>query len=62
MSQKSVKFHIESGDYFGTLATVLSLIEQTIGDSKLKRANVKTLNHLEKDLLFLQRGYTIVKK
>ena len=62
MSQKSVKFHIDSGNYFGTLATVLSLIKQTIGDSKFKRASVRTFSHLEKDLMFLQTNYTIVKK
>ena len=34
MSKKSVEFHIKSGDYFGTLATVISLAEQTILKNK----------------------------
>lgn len=29
MSKKSVEFHIKSNDYFGTAATVLSLVKQT---------------------------------
>lgn len=61
MSQKSVKFHIESGDYFGTLATVLSFIRQTIKDNKFKLVNIKTLNNLEKDLIFLQKECKIKK-
>lgn len=59
MSKKSVKFHIKYEDYFGTLATVLSLIKQTpehIND------HIKSLNKIEKDLMFLQREYKIVKK
>jgi hypothetical protein len=60
MSEKSVNFHIKSGDYFGTLATVLSLIRQSLG-LKEKR-NAKILENLEKDLLFLQKRYRIVKK
>ena len=59
MSKKSLEFHIKSDDYFGTLATVLSLIRQTpenIGKY------IKTLDNLEKDLLYLQKEYKIVKK
>lgn len=59
MSQKTVKFHINSDDYFGALATVLSMIKQTpehIND------HIKSLNDLEKDLMFLQKEYKIVKK
>lgn len=59
MSKKSVKFHIKSGDYFGTLATVLSLIKQT---PKYINKHIKSLDRLEKDLIFLQKEYKIFKK
>lgn len=59
--EASVKFHIESGDYFGTMATVLNLLKQQIkkdggpSDAILQ----KTLKNLETDLLFLQKNYQI---
>lgn len=56
---KNIKFHIKVGDYFGTLATVLSLIRQ-LPENSSKYS--KSLNKLEKDLMFLQREYKIVKK
>ena len=59
MSQKSVKFHVKSEDYFGTLATILSLIKQT---PEYINKHVKSLDKLEKDLIFLQKEYRIVKK
>lgn len=58
MSQKSVKFHIKSDDYFGTLATILSLIRQSNDNHK----NLNILKRLEKDLLFLQKKYKIINK
>ena len=59
MSKKSIQFHIKSNDYFGTLATVLSMIKQT---PEHINKHVKSLNKLEKDLMFLQKEYKIVKK
>lgn len=58
MSQKSVKFHIKSNDYFGTLATVLSIIKQTPEHIK---EHIKSINKIEKDLMFLQKKYRITK-
>lgn len=59
MSKKSLKFHIKSDDYFGTLATVLSLAEETI----LKNKKHKTIfKRLIKDLMYLQKEYKVVKK
>jgi len=59
--EASVKFHIESGDYFGTIATILSLIEQEIKDNQFKNAPriKKALKNLEKDLLLCQKDYQI---
>lgn len=59
MSQKSIKFHIKVGDYFGTLATVLSLIKQT---PESINKHIRSLDKLEKDLVFLQNNFKIVKK
>ena len=50
---KSLKFHIESQDYFGTLATVLSLCRQTGQDIP---------EHIIGDLMYLQKNYRIEKK
>jgi len=60
MSQKSLKFHIKSDDYFGTLATILSLVNQSLKPKD--KTNIKIFSTLEKDLLYLQKEYKIVKK
>ncbi|MFA6417080.1 MAG: hypothetical protein WCW61_02705 [Patescibacteria group bacterium] len=62
MSIKSIKFHIESKDYFGTIATILSLVKQNINKKELEKTNINILKNLEKDLIFLQKEFQIVKK
>ena len=59
--QDSVKFHIHSDDYFGTIATVLDLIKQQIKKDGRTDAAVlnKTLKNLRDDLMFLQNNYEI---
>lgn len=57
-----LKFHITSNDYFGTLATIISLIRQNIEKKEGYKLNIETLNKIEKDLMFLQNNYKIVKK
>jgi len=61
--EDSVKFHVKSDDYFGTIATILSLLKQNL-KTAAKEATVfnKTFNNLEKDLLFLQKNYQINPK
>lgn len=59
MSQKSLKFHIKSDDHFGTVATIVSLVRHLPQNIK---QNAKALNRLEKDLMYLQKNYKIVKK
>jgi hypothetical protein len=55
-----VKFHIESADYFGTIATVLTLLKHQIKKNGFKDpVLLKTFSNLEKDLLFLQKNYQI---
>jgi hypothetical protein len=59
MSQKSVNFHIKSDDYFGTLATIISLFEENTG--KIKNHS-KSLKNIVNDLIYLQKNYKIIKK
>jgi hypothetical protein len=61
MSQKSLKFHLKSDDYFGTLATVVSLVRQSMQKGEINQLNIKMLKNAEKDLMFLQGKYKIVK-
>lgn len=48
---KSLKFHIESQDYFGTLATILSLCRQD---------NQPIPENIIDDLMYLQNNFKIV--
>ncbi len=59
--EASIKFHVKSQDYFGTIATVLSLLKEQIKKSDIKNTALleKILNNLEKDLLLLQKNYHI---
>lgn len=51
-------FHVEHGDYFGTLAAILGLIEET----EAPAATRHTLGRIRNDLQFLQDHYRIEKK
>ena len=53
--QESVKFHVDSNDYFGTLAAILCLLVQ-----KPELIGHPALEEVKKDLLILQRDYAIV--
>ena len=41
MSLKSVKFHIENNDYFGTVATTLSIVRQNIDNVNCQKRILK---------------------
>jgi len=62
--EQSTRFHIKQDDYFGTIATILSLIKQKLKKSQTKYSSdfYNTLNDLEKDLLWLQKNYQITPK
>lgn len=51
--QKNIEFHVASQDYFGTLATVISLSRQTGQEIPESVIN---------DLIYLQQNYKIVNK
>lgn len=59
--EASVKFHVKSNDYFGTIATVLSLLKEQIKNSNINNTAIleKILNNLELDLMLLQKNYHI---
>lgn len=54
----SVRFHVSQDDYFGTIATIISLIKQKNINKNLEPA----LNNLEKDLMWLQKNYQITPR
>ena len=62
--EASTKFHVKNDDYFGTIATILSLLKQEIKKNDCRNSAVfkKTLDSVEKDLLFLQKNYQINPK
>ncbi len=65
--KESVKFHVKKEDYFGTIATILSLIEQELETGKKKDNDElekikNSLKNLEKDFIFLQNNYKIKRK
>ena len=61
MNKKNLKFHIESDDYFGTLATVLDLLKQNLNPFNQKQEK-KTLESKVEELMYLQKKYKIVQK
>jgi hypothetical protein len=62
MKHKSLKFHIKSDDYFGTLATIISLIKQDFEVNLYFDKYIEVLDNVEKDLIFLQKNYFIKLK
>lgn len=60
LRNKNIKFHIRSGDYFGTLATVIDLVRQE--RKKIEGRQNKILKKLKDDLVYLQKNHKIVEK
>lgn len=54
--KESVAFHVKSADYFGTVATIVSLWKQNGHISE------ESFKELYEDLLDLQKNYEIKKK
>ncbi|MFA6514007.1 MAG: hypothetical protein WCT50_01785 [Patescibacteria group bacterium] len=59
--EASTKFHVAADDYFGTIATIISLMKQKIEKNPLITSPdfKDTLERLEKDLVWLQKNYQI---
>jgi len=62
--EASVKYHISQDDYFGTIATIISLIKQKINKNPAKCPPdfKEVLTNLENDLTWLQTNYQITPK
>lgn len=62
--EASVRFHVASDDYFGTLATILSLLKEDIKKSRRSDSGrlLTMLKDLENDLVFLQKNYRVSLK
>lgn len=62
--QRSVDFHVVSGDYFGTLATIMGLMADAISgnDPAMRERCRKTLSELREDLIYLHENYLIERK
>ena len=56
---RSLLLHIRSGDYFGTLATVLDLLCQDAEKNGFNKHHASTLRNSRDDLMELQKGYSI---
>jgi len=59
--EASTRFHVEQDDYFGTIATIISLIRQKIEKNPAAYAPdfKAALLNLEHDLTWLQTNYQI---
>ncbi len=55
-------FHIEKDDYFGTLATVLSLAREELAGKKISEWQTAMLEKETGNLMYLQKKYKIVPK
>lgn len=59
--RQSVDFHAKNNDYFGTLATIMELLNQDEIIENKKELK-KILKNLKKDLMYLQKDFLIIKK
>jgi hypothetical protein len=57
--EESVNFHLEAGDYFGTLSAVMTFLQNSPNTADVER---QVLAEMAADLWELQRKYKIIKK
>jgi hypothetical protein len=62
--QQQLEFHVASGDYFGTLATVLGLVADSLASNDIAFRNrcISILEDACEDLAYLQGNYSIGPK
>ncbi|MCF7862756.1 MAG: hypothetical protein K9L98_01980 [Candidatus Pacebacteria bacterium] len=61
--EENLLFHVSQNDYFGTLATVLQLVQEDLPEVTQKSKYHKMiLKNSTKDLMFLQKNYKISPK
>jgi hypothetical protein len=57
-SAKSLQFHIQQNDCFGTLATVVDLVAQSLRKQGTSR-EIAALGRVRDQLMYLQHGYRL---
>jgi len=64
MDPEKIQFHVESDDYFATLATVLNIHAEQLENPKWGKGidHPEKLRGLMDDLMFLQENYKIVRR
>lgn len=60
-------FHLETGDYFAMLATIMGFIEESLQSAAVKNEPLKErelalIRDLKKDLMYLHENYYIESK
>ena len=62
--RRNIDFHVASGDYFGTLATIMGLIADSLSSNgrETQKQCANTLDQLREDLNYSQETYTIQRK
>ena len=58
MNEESLQFHIQANDCFGTLATVVDLVAQSLRKQGTAR-EIAALGRVRDQLMYLQRRYRI---
>jgi hypothetical protein len=58
MDDAELQFHIEANDFFGTLATVVDLVAQSLKKKGTSR-EIAALGRVRDQLMYLQRDYRI---
>jgi hypothetical protein len=56
MDEAELQFHIQENDYFGTLATVVDLVAQSLKKKGTSR-EIAALGHVQDQLMYLQQHY-----
>lgn len=68
--KQRIHFHVESQDYFATLATIISFLQESMeAEAESVGKSLREITHsssalkrIHKDLLYLQQQFTIEKK
>jgi hypothetical protein len=63
---KGLLFHVNHGDYFSTLASILRFYEESIKEGKIdggmQKIELKTISKVIEDLLYLDKNFSIIPK
>jgi len=62
MDKERLQYHLETNDYFGTLATILDLMRQTTEREGYSKENNDLLERLRDNLVHLQSHFIINPK